>query len=110
MLDDVFSQMWRNQDLGIDRNYVDLRYLLNFFGDKFDPNKRHDIFQLLVLIVNHLTKETVPAALIDKIFKSKKIKNSDMIQFHKSGIVNQEFAVLTGLMHTCAKDHEKKIL
>lgn len=79
MLDDVFSEMWRNQDLGIDRNYVDIRHLLNFFGDEFDPKKRHDIFQLLVLIVNHLTKETVPAELIGKIFKNKKIKNSDMI-------------------------------
>lgn len=102
--------MWRNQDLGIDKNYVDVRYLLKFFAAQLDPGKRHDVFELLVLIIDHVTQETVAPALLKKIVQAKKIKNSDMVMFHRTGIVNQEFAVLTGLMHTCAEQHQRRVL
>jgi hypothetical protein len=84
--------------------------LVEFFQARFDPVRRHDAFILLIDIVHNVIKETLPKDLLKNIFEAKNVKNSDMITYHETGIFSQQFGILTGTLHTCEKNHERKIL
>jgi hypothetical protein len=59
MLEFLFSQMWRNTDLAMDRKAVDITGLKKTFGKVFNPNEPHDAYKFLVHMINGIARETI---------------------------------------------------
>ena len=104
MLEYLFSQMWRNTDLVMDRKAVDITGLKKTFGKIFDPKEPHDAYKFLVHMINGIARETINFSTIRANKKLKK-KNVVTYKYFEEGIANKCFGILSTVAHRCTRGH-----
>jgi hypothetical protein len=71
MMEMLFSQMWRNTELVMDRKVVDITGLKQKFGRLFNPKEPHDAYKFLVHMINGIARETIEHSTIRATKKMK---------------------------------------
>jgi hypothetical protein len=104
VMNNVFSQKWRQTDLIADRNFVDITNIKYKFRGQFNHNDPHDAYRFLVHLMNGVTKETV---VMPRLKKSSAQRHVDTYNYFQQGIANQCFAMLSGIQFEC--DQSKHI-
>jgi hypothetical protein len=74
VLDQLFSQMFRNTDLAVDRKVVDITSLKQKFRSLFNPEKPHDAYKFLVHMINGVARETIDSKIVSN-YQGHKKKN-----------------------------------
>ena len=105
MLDGVFSNMCRPAgQLDGDQQSVDIKHIVYAFRGTFDPFIPNDAYKFLIHMMNGITKETVSPK---SIFKEKDRKKYSVLKYLKSGVLNQQFGLLSGGAFKCRQGHKE---